>query len=60
MIEERNRRYKEEMKNKISQRINNERLKYSQSLDKYMIKKREEETLRKQKALKKYEHFVIK
>jgi len=60
MIEERNRRYKEEMKNKISQRINNERLKYSQSLDKYMIKKREEEALRKQKALKKYEHFVIK
>lgn len=60
MIEERNRRYKEEMKNKISQRINNERLKYSQSLDKYMIKKREEETLRKQKALKKYEHFVNK
>ena len=57
MIEERNRRYKEEMKNKISQRINNERLKYSQSLDKYMIKKREEEALRKQKALQKYEHF---
>ena len=60
MIEERNRRYKEEMKNKISQRINNERLKYSQSLDKYMIKKRKEEALRKQKALKKYEHFVNK
>ncbi len=60
MIEERNRRHKEEMQNKITQKINNERLKYCQSLDKFMIKKREEEVLRQKKAFKKYEHFVNK
>lgn len=36
----------------------NERLKYCESLDKYMIKKREEELLREEKAFKKYQHFV--
>ena len=60
MIEERNRRHKEEMQNKITQKINNERLKYCQSLDKFMIKKREEEVLRQKKAFKKYENFVNK
>ena len=60
MIEERNRRHKEEMQNKITQKINNERLKYCQSLDKFMIKKREEEVLRQKKTFKKYEHFVNK
>ncbi len=58
LIEERHRRHKEEIKNMISHRINNERLKYCQSLDKFMIKRREEEELREEKAFKKYEHFV--
>ena len=51
MIEERHRRHKEEIKNNISHKINNERLKYCESLDKFMIQKRE-------KAFKKYQHFV--
>ena len=58
LIEERHKRHKEEIKDNISDKINNERLKYCQSLDKFMIKKREEETLRQEKAFKKYQHFV--
>ena len=58
LIEERHRRHKDEIKNMISHKINNERLKYCQSLDKFMIKRREEEELREEKAFKKYEHFV--
>jgi hypothetical protein len=58
LIEERHRRYKEEIKNNISHKMYNERLKYCESLDKYMIKKREEELLREEKAFKKYQHFV--
>jgi len=58
LIEERHKRHKEEIKNNISHKINNERLKYCESLDKYMIKKREEEALRQEKAFKKYQHFV--
>jgi hypothetical protein len=58
MIEERHRRHKEEIKNNISHKINNERLKYCESLDKFMIQKREEELLRQEKAFKKYQHFV--
>ena len=52
MIEERNRRHKEEMQNKITQKINNERLKYCQSLDKFMIKKEKKKYLDKKKLLK--------
>ena len=58
MLEERHKRHKEEIKNNILHKMNNERLKYCESLDKYMIKKREEELLREEKAFKKYEHFV--
>ena len=58
MIELRHKRYKEDLKNNISEKINNERLKYCSSLDKFMIKKREEEALRKEKEFKKYQNFV--
>lgn len=58
LIEERHRRHKDEIKNMISHKMNNERLKYCQSLDRFMIKKREEEEFREEKAFKKYEHFV--
>ena len=58
MIEERRRRLKEEINNNIYQKINNERMKYCQSLDKYLLKKKEEEVLQKERAFKKYENFV--
>ena len=44
--------------NKMRRTRNNERLKYCASLDKFMIKKREEEALRKEKEFKKYQNFV--
>ena len=52
MIEERRRRLKEEINNNIYQKINNERMKYCQSLDKYLLKKKEEEVLQKERAFK--------
>lgn len=58
MIEERHKRQKEENKNKILHKINNERLRYCKSLDQYIIKKKEEEALRQEKSFKKYQNFV--
>ena len=58
MIEERHRKYNEEMHINILNRIYNERKKYCVSLDKYMLKKKEEERLKKEKAFKKYQNFV--
>ena len=58
MIEERHKKYNEDIHLKILNKINNERKKYCESLDKYMTKKKEEEKLKKEKAFKKYEHFV--
>ena len=58
MIEERHKKYNEDMHNKILNKLNNERKKYCESLDKYMIRKKEEEKLKKEKYFKKYEHFV--
>lgn len=54
MIEERHKKYNEEIHVNILNRINNERRKYCESLDKYIIKRKEEEKLRKEKAFKKY------
>jgi hypothetical protein len=58
MIAERHRKHKEEIQNYISNRINNERKKYCESLEKYIMKQREEEILKKEKAFKKYYNFV--
>jgi hypothetical protein len=58
MIAERHRKHKEEIQNYISNRINNERKKYCESLEKYIMKQREEEILKKEKAFKKYQNFV--
>ena len=58
MIEERHRKYNEEIHINILNKINNERKKYCESLDKYIIKKKEEEKLRKEKEFKKYQNFV--
>ena len=60
LIEDRNKRNKEKIKNLISDKIRNERQKYCESLDKYIIKKKEEEELQKEKAFKKYKNFVSK
>jgi polyribonucleotide nucleotidyltransferase len=58
MIEERHRKYNEEIHINILNRIHNERKKYCESLDKFMMKKKEEERIKKEKAFKKYENFV--
>jgi hypothetical protein len=58
MIAERHKKHKEEIQNYISNRINNERKKYCESLEKYIMKQREEEILKKEKAFKKYYNFV--
>lgn len=58
MIEERHKKYNEEIHVNILNRINNERRKYCESLDKYIIKRKEEEKLRKEKEFKKYQNFV--
>ena len=60
LIEERNKRNKEKIKNLISDKIKIERQKYCESLDKYIMKKKEEEELQKEKAFKKYKNFVSK
>ncbi len=60
LIEDRNKRNKEKIKNLISDKIKNERQKYSESLDKYIMKKKEEEEQQKEKAFKKYKNFVSK
>lgn len=60
LIEDRNKRNKEKIKNLISDKIRNERQKYCESLDKYIMKKKEEEELQKEKAFKKYKNFVSK
>lgn len=60
LIEDRNKRNKEKIKNLISDKIKNERQKYCESLDKYIMKKKEEEELQKEKAFKKYKNFVSK
>ena len=59
LIEDRNKRNKEKIKNLISDKIKNERQKYCESLDKYIMKKKEEEE-QKEKAFKKYKNFVSK
>ena len=59
MIEERHRKYNEEIHINILNKINNERKKYCESLDKYLMKKKEEEKLKKEKAFKKYKNFLI-
>lgn len=58
LIEDRNKKEKEKRKNKIAEKIKNEREKYCLSLDKYMIKRKEEEALLKEKAFQKYKNFV--
>ena len=58
MIEERHRKHREATHTYICNRINNERKKYCESLEKYIMKKREEEILKKEKAFKKYQNFV--
>ena len=60
LIEDRNKRNKEKIKNLISDKIKNERQKYCESIDKYIMKKKEEEELQKEKAFKKYKNFVSK
>ena len=58
MIEERHRKHREAAHTYINNKINNERKKYCESLEKYIMKKREEEILKKEKAFKKYQNFV--
>jgi len=58
IIEERHKKYNEEIHNNILNKINKERQKYCESLDKYMMKKKEEEKIKKEKAFKKYMNFV--
>lgn len=43
---------------KLKNRINNERKKFCESLDKFMIKQKEEEKIKKERAFKKYQNFV--
>ena len=58
MIEDRHKRITEEIKNNINERINKEKLVYSRSLDRFLIKQQEDEILRKEKAFKRYQNFV--
>ena len=58
MIEDRHKRITEEIKNNIYERIHKEKLAYSRSLDRLMIKQKEDELLRKERAFKKYQNFV--
>lgn len=57
-IEERHNKNKEEKKNNISQKLINERNKYSLSHDRYLESQREEELKREEKSFKKYEGYV--
>ena len=58
LIEDRHKRLTEEIKNNINERINKEKLTYSRSLDRFLIKQKEDEVLRKEKAFKRYKNFV--
>lgn len=58
LIEDRHKRLTEEIKNNIYERINKEKLTYSRSLDRFLIKQKEDEVLRKEKAFKRYQNFV--
>lgn len=58
MIEDRHKRITEEIKNNIYERLNKEKLAYSRSLDRFLIKQKEDEVLRKEKAFKRYQNFV--
>lgn len=58
LIEDRHKRLTEEIKNNIYERINKEKLTYSRSLDRFLIKQKEDEVLRKEKAFKRYKNFV--
>lgn len=58
MIEERNRLHREALHNKICNKINNERKKYCESLEKYNLIQKENELIKKEKAFRKYQNFV--
>lgn len=58
MIEERHKKYNDDIHAKLMNRINNERKKYCESLDKFMVKQKEEEKIKKERAFKKYQNFV--
>lgn len=58
LIEDRHKRVIEEIKKNIYERRNRERLTYSKSLDRFLLKKKEEEVLKKEKDFKKFENFV--
>ena len=58
LIEDRHKRVIEEIKKNLSERRNRDRLTYSKSLDRFLLKKKEEEVLKKEKDFKKFENFV--
>jgi hypothetical protein len=60
MIADRHNKYKETSKKVITNRLSAEREKYEISLGKYLMNKKQEQELKNEKALKKYEGYVSK
>ena len=58
MIEERHNKYIINAQEKYSQKLADNLFKYHQSLNKFLIKKEEEEKEKEQKVIKKYEGYV--
>ena len=58
MIEERHNKYIVNAQGKYSQKLADNLFIYHQSLNKFLIKKEEEEKEKEQKAIKKYEGYV--
>ena len=50
MIEQRHKKYKEEIHSYISNKLENERKKYNESLDKFILKQKELELRQKERA----------
>ena len=60
MIADRHNKNKETSKKLITNRLSAEREKYEISLGKYLLNKKQEQELKNEKALKKYEGYVSK
>ena len=58
LFEERHNKYKETLKNFMSNKLANEREKYEKSYKKNLNNKKLEQKLKKEKAIKKYEGYV--
>ena len=58
LIEERHKKYKEETKNQLTNKLIEEREKYEMNFEKELNKRKKEEESKEEKIMKKYEGYV--